>query len=658
MTKKYSLGLSSLLALLAVIYAFFSLSLIPLFFHGDQTHWLAFQVHATAIKATPLNDARQQIFAAKPPAQLTLSLTTPSYANGQLYLTLRLGDYLTGNSSRHIEVAVDHAQKTLNATPAGFGVSALSKRLTLPIQIKNHQAQITLKTATDKQLYLLELGLSQTKPALDGLWQWALDHHNSSIKWLCGLALLAWLIIVSWQRCPTWLSALTLLAIGFCFLLLRTWLSWNPTSSLDFASFTAANPLTTGPGGNLNYGLYMVQSLLQGHGVLLNGHINWARMPGYGFLLLPAALFAPSSTHLLEIALNTAIWQISLYACTAALLFTALNRISKAWLAAIITMILLMQSQPLYYSFIEGLIPSVMLYLLASGCWYLQASQNQQVPAFRYHLALQLGFACWFFLRPDISIAWFVVSLFLYARQRRTWKYLALPFGLFLLIAISWGLYKQPYVGSFSPTTETVGEVFMLGLWQVPNHFGHAVLDKTYFDWVSQHTPFSPTSPEASRYTLKAVFTFYLTHPLYMLTMVLHQLIYFSRQLLRFILILVMLIALCIGYKRKRLLLLGWALPFNLPLYFFTYNSGGRFFFPATASILVSGILCLFERSFYQRIKQQGRLITAIILLLGLSFYAISPTLNRWMLAPDNFRYWTPFSDTSHCLLCQVKSHD
>lgn len=658
MEKKWALVLKGVLIFFTLFYLLLTGLLIPHVYEGDETHWLPFTLSPSdEIQTVPLQNARLQLYRTHFKKPLVLSFHLSSMTKGTVFISLRLGSTLTGKSVSSVKIeSSEKSRPILLAThdsPA-LSIDKISPRVTLPVRVHQGNFRLTLLPQGNADtLYLLELGVSQHSPLMSAFLKVLIEQAGIVIKLLMGIPLLLWLLGLYQRRIPLSLSLPFFLLLATSYLLLRTYLTWNPLTGVDLAVFTAANPLATGPGGNLNYGLYMAKALWTGQGVLLNGHINWARMPGYGFVVALATLFAPSPHHLLEMALNTAFLQIFSYALAISFFFYANQKIISPPVAALISASLLVQSTSLPFVFIEAFIPTVMLVLLAISCLYLQAEKKHSAPpAFPYHLFLHLGFATWFFIRPDIAFAWFMVSLFLYAGQKKTWAYLLLPLVFSSAIMMAWGFYKMPYLnGSFSSTTETVGEVFMLGLWQVPNVFGRIVADQTYFDWIAQHTTLSPFSPEASRFTLKAVFHFYLTYPFYAITMVLHQFALFSRQLLRFILLLICFISLFIGYQRKRLLLLGWAVAFNLPLYFFTYNSGGRFFFPATASLLAAGIPCLFEKSFYEKVKNHLK-ITGAVLILGFGFYALSPLMDRWMLKENNFRY-IPLIDPKHCLLCQ-----
>jgi len=257
-------------------------------------------------------------------------------------------------------------------------------------------------------------------------------------------------------------------------------------------------------------------------------------------------------------------------------------------------------------------------------------------------------------------VGWAALSLILYWRSPR---YLALPAALYLAIGLSWGAYKRQYTGEFSMTTNTIGDNAWISLWQAqPSKFRWQTMDDSYFEFET-HLDEKPRSKRASDAALREVARFAATYPVYVAHVALHKFVAFvdvnvfngivnyprlDYERLRgpavWFLMAVVVLSLVLPYEGRRALLLGWPLVFNLPLFLFFFSDDMRHVAPVTASLLVTGVVPLFEASFYRTLATRRRRVLGVATaFVGLWF------LLHWadaaLLASDRWRYWTPFLD-------------
>jgi hypothetical protein len=309
----------------------------------------------------------------------------------------------------------------------------------------------------------------------------------------------------------------------------------------------------------------------------------------------------------------------------------------------------------------DSIMVSVYLLTAAALCLYLDRSRHGLQPAFRYHLLVHSAFALWFLIRPDGVVGWAAVSLILYRRQ---WRYLALPAALYLAIGLSWGGYKYRYTGEFSMTTNTVGENAWIGLWRVPHRFRWQTRDASYFAWgAAKGVP--ATSKRASDMALREVARFALTYPVYMVHLLLHRLVEFVNvnvlgSVLSFphvvyerlrgpgVIALLCVFTLCLVLRHEagRTLLVGWPVPFNLPLFLLFYSDGMRHTAPVSAALFAAALPPLVEPGFYRALWRGRRAALAVVGLVVIGWY-LAQWADQVLLASDRWRYWTPFLDPS-----------
>jgi hypothetical protein len=424
-------------------------------------------------------------------------------------------------------------------------------------------------------------------------------------------------------------------------------LSFPSEKGKDLRAYLAAGPLQEGPGCNSNYGLHMASSVLQGKGPVIGDFPSWCRMPGYGLLLA----LAGNPFHLLQMALNAIFLQLLLFSSSLAFFYFASLRILPRLASVMIVSIVSLLPFHFHRVTIESVMPAVILFSLGIGCfWIEKRSQQKPIPLF-LHLFLHLSFALWFILRTDVLPAWALVSLILYGKSVRTWRYFLIPSAFFLCIGLSWALFKLSLLNEFCMTTHSVGASMMIGLWEVPHKFIWTVSDGAYFHWMDE-MGISAVTKEGSDYAVKEVFRFCLTYPIYTLSLIFHKMLFFLKSfgplssipwktlLLSFPLS----VSLILNYKRFQTFLLAWPVFFNIPLFFVFYASGGRFYIAPVICLIIASLSLLLDAGFYRKIIASSKK-TAMILLSYIAMIAFGPMLDDYLVRNEFLRYWAPFLD-------------
>ena len=186
---------------------------------------------------------------------------------------------------------------------------------------------------------------------------------------------------------------------------------------------------------------------------------------------------------------------------------------------------------------------------------------------------------------------------------------LGMPALFMLAVGVPWGLFKQRYTGEFSMTTNSAGASLMVGLWEVPHPFVWTVDDGSYGRW-AEIAGLPSDRKVASDAAVRETLRFWLTYPGYLVSLVWHEFMqfwsgqmapgiwYFSDRLVRFsprlaenmpylrlASLAVIAVAVFTRYRPVMVLLLGWIVFFNVPLYFLVYSSAGRFYNVALAAV-------------------------------------------------------------------------
>ena len=452
-------------------------------------------------------------------------------------------------------------------------------------------------------------------------------------------------------------------AICFSLCVLDLAVLFSPYGSGDLRAFYAGGPLQNAAGSNLNGGLWQAERLLAGQGLTVGaGVVSWERMPGYGLFCAVAALFFGHST-LVDLATATVLLQVIFYCAAAGFFVWAAGQLWQSHVVWIVGLLIAMLPKQLGYTQVDSIIAPVTLLILAALCIRLKSIESGRPVGLAVDLFVHLTFALWFLMRPDVLPGWLVVSLVLYWRSPR----LMIPIVLAVAIGVSWASYKMQYTREFVPTTANIGATLMCGLWEVPSRFASTCSDAAYFNWITKHTPFEPTSQAASNFATREVLKFWLTFPGHFVIMLYDKMLRFlggdvwpghatdlqqslfqivPRAPLVVFLLTTMALAVAAGHERLRTLLLAWPLFLNAPLFWVMQASDGRFYSAAGVALVVAAVPLLFERPFYVAIAAQPRRTVALVVSAGVLAMAARP-LDVWLLHNDAFHYWTPFFNAS-----------
>jgi hypothetical protein len=256
---------------------------------------------------------------------------------------------------------------------------------------------------------------------------------------------------------------------------------------------------------------------------------------------------------------------------------------------------------------------------------------------------------------------------------------LGMPALFMLAVGVPWGLFKQRYTGEFSMTTNSAGASLMVGLWEVPHPFVWTVDDGSYGRW-AEIAGLPSDRKVASDAAVRETLRFWLTYPGYLVSLVWHEFMqfwsgqmapgiwYFSDRLVRFsprlaenmpylrlASLAVIAVAVFTRYRPVMVLLLGWIVFFNAPLYFLVYSSAGRFYNVALAAVLLLTVLLLCDARFYRTILKRpwaAGITVAVALAIGLG----GQKLDDYLIAADGFRFRAPFLDPAQSRLAVWKA--
>jgi hypothetical protein len=459
------------------------------------------------------------------------------------------------------------------------------------------------------------------------------------------------------------------LMAAFCFFvcILELGTTFSPYWSRDIRSVYAAEVIQSGSTGNLTGGLFEGSRIVQGLGQTVPpGVVQWHRMPGYGwFCALAAAIIR--STDVIDIAIAVILMQALVYSISVGLFLAAALRVFSAWMAWLLAVLLVLAPKQVANTQVDAVIPAVTILGLATLLVYLAGTRPNRAPAFRTILLVNLGFALWFLMRNDVLPGWIAVTAVLsYPR----WRHLALPVVLIVIIALPWALYKRQYTQRFDPLPTNTGEVFFLGLCEVPGAFPYECTDAGYFEWAARLGLADPTTRGASNMALGEVVRHWVTYPVHFAFMVwvkfrrcldecawtgfvtpLNRPYELFRRAGAFaVLLAVVIVSAAVNHERRRSFLLGWVLLLNMPLFFIVYASGGRFYGPAGISLLVAAVPLMFERGFYAQVARHPWRAALVVACLA-AFVAGGARVEQWILTDDSLHYWAPLLDPEHSTL-------
>jgi len=489
-------------------------------------------------------------------------------------------------------------------------------------------------------------------------------------RWICRsalqniLILFLGLVVVSAWAGRRWAIWYVPVAAGLASLLVALALlldSNGPEWALDLPTALAGSRVAESAGSNLNYGIHMAQSIIEGKGPLLAGAPPWHRMPGYGYFVAVGS----SKGDLLRGALNSIFLQIGFVSLTLALLVAAVSRMAPLWVAGLAGALLAVAPATPDYTYIEAMAPGLAYLVLGAACLFIADVQARGSARLSRHLALHAAFAIWFSVRVDVLPGWALVSLLLYAWPPRRWTMLGIPVLFMLAVGAPWALFKQQYTGEFSMTTNSAGASLLVGLWEVPHPFVWVIDDGSYFRW-AELAGLQGTSKVASDAATMEVLRFWLTYPGYVVSLVWHEFMQFwstqmasgswifagrgtplfaeSMPYLRLASLAVIAVAVFTRFRPQMILLLGWIVIFNVPIYFLVYSSAGRFYNVALASVLLLTVLLLCDAQFYRTVLKRPW-TAGVTIAVALAIALCGQRLDASLIAADSFRFAAPFLD-------------
>jgi hypothetical protein len=206
--------------------------------------------------------------------------------------------------------------------------------------------------------------------------------------------------------------------------------------------------------------------------------------------------------------------------------------------------------------------------------------------------------------------------------------------------------------------------VAFLSLCEVPGRFPYPCTDAGYFEWAARIGQSDPTSARASNRGVVEVVRYWLTYPVHFVLMVwfkLRRSVYdwawpgfqtpFNLPFIQarahggfLVLMTAVVLSIAVDHQRRRSLLLGWPLLFDLPIFLIVFASAGRFAGPAGVSAIVAGVPVLLERGLYDQIRRH-RWRAALIVGCSVTFALVAAPVEQFIVARDALHYWAPLLD-------------
>lgn len=612
-----------------------------------------------------LNPGRFRIAVSSPGASVTVTIADRAAAVRSRVLTVR------ASVAGHLRVLRTGEPAT---SIADLDVPASDARLLVAIpQGTGQWDTIAFKPAAASAVALDELGffadaLGLAEPALQPFSGTGMRIVFLRLMPVAALAICAAMVALVWivprdiaTSLAPWLAAA--LCLGIC--LLEIGVTFSPHWSLDLRAAYAKQWLSERPGSNLIGGLQEGVRIAQGKGVTIaDGFVQWHRMPGYG-LLCGALAAIGGITDLIELVPLVVVAQCLLYSVAVGVFVCAALRMFTPTIAFLVGVVVIMLPKQLAYTQVDSIIAPIQLVVIAALLRYLADERDDHPPTFPRFLEVNLAFALWFLVRTDVLPGWFIVSAMLAGRR---WRRMALPIVLTLLIAVPWGLYKRPFRHEFTLLPTNAGEVLMLGLCEVPGAFPYECGDDGYFSWARRNGHFDPATGSASAHATAEAVRHWMTYPVHFVFMVLTKayravmLESFPGFQTRFnlpfsgvhprtggthvflALLLPLAAAFAARYERRRTLLVGWALFFNMPLFFVMFASDGRFYAAAGVSLVAAAIPLLCDPGFYRAVRQRPRNVAAAVACVLALAVGVGP-FEQWVASHDAVHYWSPLLD-------------
>ncbi|MGH9141058.1 MAG: hypothetical protein ACRD2I_07945 [Vicinamibacterales bacterium] len=394
--------------------------------------------------------------------------------------------------------------------------------------------------------------------------------------------------------------------------------------------------------------------------------IDTYRMPGYAvFVALAGDAFRAPYDNLMALGRSAVYAQVWLFALALAVFACHASRVVGTGKAATMAAAAAWFPHSLDMTQGDSTIVACGLLITAALCALREKDLAAGAASVKQHVALHAAFALWFLMRSDILVAWLGVSVYLY-RARARW--LLLPLCMYLLLGLSWGLYKKAHGSDVVMSTSNVGHVAFVGLWQTPSHrFIWEPTDESYVKWIERNG-YRYMDPKADRFATREVVRFWLTYPVFAATGVAYKLysycrygawagslaLYPSRALgviMRSIgwwcLLAGFALAVLMRYELKTVLLFGWPILLNLPI-FVVLQYHARFLDFASCSLMFSAVVFGLDSGFYRRI---GRSRMPLVAVLSVAIMLLASLGIARILPSDRFRYWTPLLDPAKSTL-------
>ena len=462
---------------------------------------------------------------------------------------------------------------------------------------------------------------------------------------------------------PRWLGPAALAAFCWSVCILELGTTFSPYWSRDLRSVYAIELETSGSTGNLTGGLYVGARVADGLGITVPpGVVEWHRMPGYGLFCAAAAALG-RTRDVIDIAIVVILLQALLYSIAVGALVASAQPVfgvAVAWLLGVLLALLPKQvSQTQSDSLV---VPIAVLSLAALLYLYAAERERPSARSPRYPVAMAV-FALWFVVRNDVLPGWFAITA---VAARRRWLALLLTACAAGVIAVPWAMYKRQYRHEFDLLPTNTGEVLFLSLCEPPGTYRYPCTDDGYFAWASAIDHHDPTSAGASNRAVVEVIRSWLTYPVHFVLMVWFKLrrslfdwawpgiqtpfntpFIRARELGGFLLLVTAVImSIAVGHQRRRSVLLGWPLLFDLPIFLVVFASAGRFAGPAGVSAVVAGVPLMFERGFYAQMRRHPWR-AAVVLACAAGFALAAAPVEHFIVSHDALHYWAPLLDPS-----------
>jgi hypothetical protein len=411
-----------------------------------------------------------------------------------------------------------------------------------------------------------------------------------------------------------------------------------------------------------SYAVDAAQNIFSGHAIATLTAAQ--RMPGYIGLVALSALGAAKDDY---VSIYTA--AIASQAALALVAFVPLvyMLVRSFGLAGLTTAAVLATiAHPLIHAQVDTIV-LMAWYLAAALLIHATADLRGDGVSTSLQLGIHAAFAMLVLLRGEFLLLW----LFTAALLPRKWISAAsLAVGL-AFIALCQGFFQQAAGLDFSARIGTItnGHVAFVGLWQ--NTFSPFIwqpTDESFFEWMRQNGHGYDT-PEGERFAVPQIFRFYLTAPAYVVLTALEKFYHsgagrsvvqdyapFGRTFglatsltAACVLFAAILIAIAIGFHRRRTLLLASPALISLPLFSLIAGSP-RYTIYVTASIFIAGLPLILDRRFFIAIRARRRIAAGIVAVVFVFFVGFPSTRDYILAKHPDFLLWTPIDPAQSTL--------